>query len=190
MNLPPPPASAPPSQLRSRLTLLLIAVLFLGSFFIAAALRFSGWQPPGHRNYGELLQPPVNLATHALLRADGSAFEWQPERNRWRFLVVPPADCAQACARTLDALHRIWLGQGRKADRIEVLWFGALPAGPGFRALVPMRADAALAAQLPEAARADTLPVYLVDPDGYLVLHYRPGFDPAGVRKDLGKLVK
>ena len=186
----PAPAPAPPSQLRSRLTLLLIAVLFLGSFFVAAALRFSGWEPQGRRNYGELLQPPLNLATHALLRADGSRFDWQPERNRWRFLVAPPADCAQECTRTLDTLHRLWLGQGRKADRIEVLWFGALPPGERFRALVPMRADARLAAQLPEAARADAVPVYLVDPDGYLVLHYRPGFDPAGVRKDLGKLVK
>jgi len=190
MNTPLPPAQSPPSQLRSRLTLLLIAVLFLGSFFVAAALRFSGWEPQGRRNYGELLQPPVNLATHPLLRADGSAFAWQPEGDRWRFLVAPPADCAQACVRTLDALHRIWLGQGRKADRIEVLWFGALPAGPRFRALVPMRADDRLAAALPEAARADALPIYLVDPSGYLVLHYRPGFDPAGVRKDLGKLVK
>jgi hypothetical protein len=50
--------------------------------------------------------------------------------------------------------------------------------------------DAGVAAKLPEAASADALPVYLVDPDGYLVLHYPPGFDPAGVRKDLGKLVK
>ena len=50
--------------------------------------------------------------------------------------------------------------------------------------------DARLAAQLPQAASVDAVPVYLVDPDGYLVLHYRPGFDPAGVRKDLGKLVK
>ena len=98
--------------------------------------------------------------------------------------------CAQACARTLDTLHRIWLGQGRKADRLEVLWFGALPEGPRFRALRQMPSDAKLAAQLPEAARADAVPVYLVDPDGYLVLHYHPGFDPAGVRKDLGKLVK
>ena len=189
MNTPAP--SAPPSQLRSRLTLVLIAVMFLGSFFIAAALRFAGWQPSGHRNYGELLQPPVNLATHALLRADGKAYAWQPELNRWRFLVAAPADCApQACARTLDTLRRLWVGQGRKADRIEVLWFGALPEGQRFRMLVPMQADAKLAAQLPEAARADAVPVYLVDPDGYLVLHYRPGFDPAGVRKDLGKLVK
>jgi hypothetical protein len=43
MNPMPPPTPAEP--VRSRLTLLLIAVLFLGSFFIAAALRFSGWQP-------------------------------------------------------------------------------------------------------------------------------------------------
>jgi len=188
MNTPDP--SPPPSQLRSRLTLLLIAFLFLGSFFVAAMLRFTGWQPSGHRNYGELLQPPVNLATHALLREDGAAFAWQPEANRWRFLVSAPESCTSECARTLDALHRIWVGQGRKADQLEVLWFGALPDGPRFRALVPMRADARLAAQLPEAARADAVPVYLVDPSGYLVLHYHPGFDPAGVRKDLGKLVK
>jgi len=188
MNTPAP--STPPSQLRSRLTLLLIAFLFFGSFFVAAVLRFTGWQPSGHRNYGELLQPPVNLATHALLREDGSEFAWQPDANRWRFLVAPTADCTQACAKTLDALRRIWVGQGRKADHLEVLWFGPLPQGERFRALVPMRADARLAAQLPEPARADAVPVYLVDPSGYLVLHYHPGFDPAGVRKDLGKLVK
>ena len=47
--------SVAPSKTRSRLTLLLIAVMFLGSFFIAAALRFAGWQPEGMRNYGELL---------------------------------------------------------------------------------------------------------------------------------------
>ncbi len=53
-----------------------------------------------------------------------------------------------------------------------------------------MQPSPALAARLPEAARADALPIYLVDPDGFLVLHYRPGYEPAGVRKDLGKLVK
>lgn len=183
------PATANP-RLRSRLTLLLIAAMFLGSFIVAATLRFAGWMPQGMRNYGELLRPPVDLSARQFLRADGSAYAWQPERNAWRFVVVPSGDCTQACARTLDTLHRLWLGQGRKADRIEVLWFGELPAGPRFRNLRRMRPDAALAAALPEAARADAVPVYLIDPSGFLVLHYRPGFDPAGVRNDLGKLVK
>lgn len=185
---PSPPAR---SQLRSRLTLLLVAVAFMSPFLIAAALFFGGWKPEGRRNHGELLQPPVALGDLALQRAEGSAWAWQPERNAWRFLVVPPAQCAaQACERTLDTLHRLWVGQGRKADRIEVMWFGPLPAGTRFRNLIAMQPSPALAARLPEAARADALPIYLVDPNGFLVLHYRPGYEPAGVRKDLGKLVK
>jgi hypothetical protein len=183
----PPPAAG---RLRSRLTLLLIAAMFLGSFLVAAVLRFTGWQPEGRRNYGELLQPPVQLAPAGFLRADGSRHAWQPARDGWRFVVAPAPGCAAACVRTLDSLHRLWLGQGRKADRLEVLWFGPLPAGPRFRGLVQMRPDPALAAALPEAASAGALPVYLVDPGGFLVLHYHPGFDPSGVRKDLGKLVK
>lgn len=176
-------------QIRSRLTLLLIAGCFLLPFIAAAVLFFSGWQPAGRRNYGELLEPPLQVGT--VMRADGTPFAWQPEANRWRFVVVAPAGCVpQVCARTLDTLRRLWIGQGRKADRIEVLWFGDVPKGPTFRSFVPMQADAKLLAKLPEAAHADAVPVYLVDPDGYLVLHYRPGFDPAGVRKDLGKLVK
>jgi cytochrome oxidase Cu insertion factor (SCO1/SenC/PrrC family) len=181
---------APPSRWRGRLILLLVAAAFLGSFGVAALLRFTGWQPQGMRNYGELLQPPVALGTLPLRNADGSAFAWHPERNTWRYLVAPAEGCTQACTRTLDALHRLWLSEGRKAERVEVLWLGPLPEGPRFRALLPMQAEPALAARLPQAATADAVPVYLVDPDGYLVLHYRPGFELGGLRKDLGKLVK
>jgi hypothetical protein len=179
------------SQLRSRLTLLLIAAMFLGSFFIAAVLRFSGWAPGQGRNFGELLQPPTDLSAVQMLRADGSPYAWAPEQNTWRIVVVPAPDCSDACAKTLDTLHRIWLIQGRKADRLDVLWFGPLPANaPRFRRLVPMQASAALEAALPERASADAVPVYLIDPSGFLALHYRAGFDPTGLKKDLGKLLK
>jgi hypothetical protein len=185
------PAARPRSQLRSRLTLLLIAAMFFGSFGIAAILRFAGWTPSGHRNVGELVEPPRALGPAPLRLADGGAYAWAPQDNRWAVLAVPAAGCTVACARTLDALHRVWLLQGRKADRLDVLWAGALPEGaPAFRRLVRLQPDARLLAALPEPSRADALPVYLVDPDGYVVLHYRAGFDPAGLRKDLGKLLK
>jgi hypothetical protein len=183
--------SQPNSQLRSRLTLLLIAAMFLSSFAIAVFLRFTGWTPAQSKNYGELLQPPTDLGALQLLRADGKPYSWAPEKNLWRIVVVPARDCTSACTETLDALHRIWLNQAQKADRIDVLWFGDLPAqGPRFRRLIQMQPNPALAAALPEAARADGVPVYLIDPSGFLAMHYHAGFDPIGLRKDLGKLVK
>ena len=180
-----------PSQLRSRLILLLVAAMFLGSFFVAAALRFSGWSPGHTRNYGELLQPPRPLGDIALHRVDGSGYAWTPELNRWHLLAVPAPGCTTTCASTLDLLHRTWLSMGQKADRLDVMWVGDLPAGTqSFHGLVVVAPDAALAAALPEASRTDALPVYLVDPSGYVALHYRPGFDPSGLRKDIGKLLK
>ena len=180
-----------PSRLRSRLVLLLVAAMFLGSFFVAAALRFSGWEPPHTRNYGELLQPPQPLGAIVLHRLDGTPYPWAPESNHWRLLAAPAPGCTTACERTFDLLHRTWLSLGQKAARLEVLWVGPLPAGArAFRSLAAIAPDPRLVAALPEASRADAVPVYLIDPSGYIVLHYHPAIDPAGLRKDLGKLLK
>ena len=182
--------TARPSQLKSRLILLLVVAMFLSSFGIAVFLRFTGWTPAHGKNYGQLLKPPIDLSQARLLRADGSAYDWEPDRNRWRFIVVPAPNCSVACDRVLDQLHRLWLTQGRKADNIDVLWFGDLPKeGPRFRRLFVMQPSTALAV-LPDAARADALPIYLADPGGFVALHYPAGFDPAGVKRDLGKLIK
>lgn len=180
-----------PSQLKSRLTLLLVVAMFLSSFFVAAFLRFTGWQPAHTKNVGELLQPPIDFSARTLRRADGSDYAWAPEQNRWRLLVAPAPDCSRECARVLDELHRLWLTQGRKADSLDVLWMGELPPGAvRFRRLVQVQADPALVAALPDRGSADAVPLYLVDPGGFVALRYPAGFDPAGVKKDLGKLLK
>ncbi len=180
-----------PSQTRSRLTLLLVAVFFLGSFGVAAALFFGGWKPTQTRNFGEMLDPYPRLQDIPLQRADGTPWQWQPVERHWHVVVAPPADCARACVQLLDALQRVWLSEGRHADKLKVLWFGAVPAGaPDFPGLVPMKPSEALQAALPDVAGAESLPAYLADPNGYLVLRYAPGFDPSHLRKDLGRVLK
>ncbi|MFM1783068.1 MAG: hypothetical protein RIS14_821, partial [Pseudomonadota bacterium] len=71
-------------QWRSRLVLLLIVAMFFSSFGIAALLRFAGWQPESHKNFGQLLNPPLDFSARTFLRADGRPYDWQPERNAWR----------------------------------------------------------------------------------------------------------
>lgn len=178
-------------QTRSRLVLIAIVAMFFASFGTALFMRFTGWEPSRTRNAGELLDPVVDLRDLALVRADDGAYPWQPEQRIWRIVALPPAECGEACVAMIDTLRRVWVGEGRHADRVHVLWFGEVPSeAPMFRALIAMRPDPALAARLPDAPAPGTIPLYLVDPSGFLVMRYAPGFDPGGLRKDLARLLK
>lgn len=178
-------------QWRSRLILLLIAAMFFGSFGIAALLRFAGWEPEKHKNFGELLQPPVDFSTRTFTRADGTPYYWRPEDNGWRLVFVSNRPCDAACTAQYDMLRRIRLSQGRHAARIDVLWFAQLPAGAlAYDGLVPMRPAPELAGSLYAIDAAGGHPAYIIDSGGFVVMRYRPGFDPSGLRKDLAKLVK
>ena len=180
-----------PSRTRSRLLMLLVAVMFLGSFGVAATLFFGGWKPERTRNIGEMLDPYRDLRSVALVHADGTPFDWEPLERRWHVIVAPPADCGAPCLQLLDALDRVRRSEGRHAERLRILWLGEIPAGaPPVAGLVPLQPSAALQAKLPDVARADALPVYLADPNGWLVMRYAPGFEPSGLRKDLGRLLK
>lgn len=181
----------PAARRRSRWQLLLIAAMFFGSFAIAASLFFGGWKPGATRNFGELLNPYPALQGIDLRHANGEAYDWQPEADHWRILVVAPDACGTPCLQLLTALHRVWYSEGRHANRLQILWVGELPASaPTFSGLQPLKPSAELVAQLPQASTALAVPVYLVDPSGYVVLHYRPGFKPAELRKDLARLLK
>lgn len=180
------------SVIRSRATLLGVAALFFTSFGIALFLIYSGWKPVATRNAGELLQPPVELGTLGLMRADGSVYpEWERDRRLWRVVVLPPPGCGEPCLRLSDSLYRVWVSEGRHADRVQVLWFGEVPAqAPEYRAFLPMQASPTLRATLPASHVDGSLAVYLIDPNGFLVMRYAPGFDPTGLRKDLARLLK
>lgn len=183
--------AARPSQLKSRLVLLLIVAMFFSSFFIAWGLRLSGWTPEGSRNLGDLIQPPIDLSQAGFHYADGRPYAWETEKHIWRVVVVPSADCTITCAEMTDTLFRVWETQGRQADRVDVLWFGELPKGANsFRKLFPMQSSPRLQAALPQTSAANSVPVYLIDPNGFLVMQYRPGFDPSDLRKDLARLLK
>lgn len=177
------------TRTRSRLILLLIVLMFGGSFGAALVLHYSGWQPTRTRNHGEFIEPAIDLTDIALQRLDGSPYPWQPSQEIWRVLVDASGSDLDR-AELLDVLERVWRSEGRHADHLDVLWIGPRPEGtPGFRRLVEIAADPDLSARLAESHAADGS-LYVLDPSGYAVLRYRPGFDPSGLSKDLYRLVK
>jgi hypothetical protein len=181
---------------RNRLLLVLIVVLFLGSAVVAGALRFSGWRPAGMQNHGELLDPPADLRARAPRLVDGSTYAWQPVERRWRILVAPPADCREACVALSRELDLVWQLFGRNADHVDILWLGPVPEGAVRNtAWRELQADPGLRATLPRvdggAGEADNgVPAYVVDPNGFVILRYAPGFDPGHLRADMAKLLR
>lgn len=179
-------------QTRSRIALLVILALFFSSFGVALFLHYTGWEPQSTRNFGSFLEPAGDLTTVELVEADGRAYPWNPRAGVWRVIVVPPAQCASpACVEMVDTLRRVWIAEGRHADKLHVLWLGEVPEGAAtFRNLMPMQPSPEVEAVLPEAATREAIPVYVVDPSGYLVMHYPAGFDPSGLSRDLRRLIK
>lgn len=182
----------------NRAALVAILVLFFGSLLVAGVLRFSGWQPQGSRSHGILLEPPIDLRQHAPLLADGGLYAWNPDARTWRILLAPPADCGQRCARAAVDFDKVWRLMGRRADRVDILWACTdaecvVPAPLGNdRSLRRLAPDPSWRARLPDVDEATEagFPVYLVDPNGFLMMRYPPGADVGGVRADVAKLLK
>jgi hypothetical protein len=181
---------------RNRWLLLAIAAIFLGSFVVAGLLRFSGWRPAAMKNHGELLQPPGDLRQVVPMLADGSTYQWNPSVRMWRIVLAPPDDCGAPCVALSRDLDTVWQLFGRNADHVHILWIGTPPVdavrNPAWRVL---RTDAALRAGLPRldgdgAGEPRGVPVYVVDPNGFVVLRYAPGFDPGHLREDMARLLK
>ena len=174
--------------------LIALFAMFFGAMFVAGLLRFSGWRPQGMKNKGELLQPYADLRAISPRLVDGSQYRWNPTARIWR-IAAAPRDCAGAatlqCEALLKQLDTVWQLAGKDADRVELLWIGPLPAGgPRPTSLRLVEADDVVRRRLPGAEGATGTPVYVIDPNGFVVLRYAPGFDPAGLRTDLTRLLK
>ena len=180
-----------PARRRGRWILVGLFTLFFGSMAVALLLRASGWQPAALRNHGQLLSPPADLRALAPRLADGQPYQWSPVQRQWRILVAPADGCGQRCVTLSHDLAKVWQVLGHKADNVDVLWLGDAPAGAArFSSLRVLAPQPALRERLPEVDDPAGVPVYVVDPNGFVILRYAPGFDLAGLRADLAKLLK
>ena len=179
---------------RNRNMLVFLFAMFFGGMLVAGLLRFSGWRPAGSKNKGELLQPYGDLRAYVPTLANGTAYGWKDEPRIWR-IVAMPRDCdstrAAECARLLADFDKVWRLMTKDADRVHVLWAGAMPPG----VVVPeevrlLRADDGLRAGLVRWNETSGDAAWLVDPNGFVVLRYAPGFDPGDLRTDLARLLK
>lgn len=176
----------------SRVTLVVVALLFLSPFIVALVLNRLGWHPAGTRNNGELIEPPQLLGEMVLRDRESGTLALTNPDHRWTLLVRVPTACDEACATRLDELHRIRLSLGRHAPRlvIRLMAPAVLPRLPeSLHALDDVSIDA-LSAQAPVLAQAADWTAFLVDDKSYLMMFFPPTLEARLIRRDLGRLIR
>ena len=176
---------------KNRITLILIAGAFVVPLALAFLFNAEGWRPAQTRNHGSLIEPARDIASVPVSLADGPGFAWKIPSWPWTLVLLPGPGCADACRVRIDELLRMHITLGRNAERVRMLYLGPAPEAD-WRAtrktlLVGDTGDAAFDALRPSAP--DTLALALVDPNGLLMMQYKPGYVASDVREDIVRVL-
>lgn len=191
---------------RSRLTLVLLGLLFIGPLLGAWVMYSAGFRPAVTTNYGSLVQPTTPLPALALRGADGSD-QAQLLLGRWSLVQLGGPACDEACVTRLVLIRQVRLALGAAGvskDRVQLVYVApdAAAASAAHAQLAAEHkvlhvvADAGSAGQrLADIVKpADPLAIYLVDPNGNWLMTYAGQHDDdafrRGLLKDLKKLLR
>lgn len=185
-----------------KLVLIVIAVLFFGPLLLALLMRSEWWdfRPSSLSNRGTLVQPPAALPLDSI-----KALPDSPEGARagaWVVLYSLPAECHEACQKSVTSLRQLHLATGRHRDRVEVWLLAsgqpaprtlALVRGiyPRFHLLLDASGEAGRVLAGLGGTPGDPLAgqAFLLDPQANIILRYAPDFHPHDISQDLDRLL-
>jgi cytochrome oxidase Cu insertion factor (SCO1/SenC/PrrC family) len=179
---------------RSRLTLILIFVLFALPLVVAWILNFKGGFTPGETsNNGTLIQPVRPVSATGVFDMRGVALNTDYFKGKWTLLYRHVGDCGETCHQTLYTVRQVRLAQGKNIDRVQRLLLldgAAMPTWVGelakhYPGLTVARTATGKDAELFGTAGR----VYLVDPLGNVMMEYALDANPRGMIKDLERLL-
>lgn len=181
-------------DIKGRLQLTLIGLVFFGPLILAAWLYFSGQglQPQGRSNHGALLQPIVNIPEIMPNTAIVEHID-----THWLLIYRNEGICEESCKQALYTLRQSRLMLGNDMDRvIRVFLHGESAPDTVFLAdehagLITLR-DSGLQELLENKKPAELAAggYFLVDPLGNLVMYFRPDIEPGDMVEDIEHLLR
>ena len=181
---------------RARTLLVLTFLLFFLPIAGAWLLNVfaPGWRPFGTVNYGTLVQPARLVSAAGLADPQGRKLDPGYLSGRWTIVQVQRSGCAEACAEALARTLQVQGALGEDAHRVQRLLVvasegAAVSPGPESQLTLTLARDQWLSPFSfdDEGARSA---IYLVDPQGYLMMRYPLDVKQRELLADLERLLK
>ena len=190
------------------LTPTLIFVVILIPLIFAVLVYFRPtWFALGHTNHGQLVRPPVKITVKGLMQAPGTSAAAAAKRvmlpdgyfdGHWTLVYIGTGSCRADCKAAMYAMRQARLATGEHMLNVRRLY--VVPAkdapGAGFSADWP----GVTVALGTGAGGADFMRqftavrpaggIYIVDPNGLLMMTFSKQANPEGLVKDLRHLLE
>ena len=188
---------SPPNKTSGRKILLILSVVFLLPFTVAATLHLLDLRPSG-KSYGDIIQPPRALQIPVLHDAAGKAFKREQWLKKWSVVMVDSTGCAQPCQAQVHLLKQVHTSLNKDIKRVQrILLVATEVKSETFIALQKQYPDLLIlggadAEAVKFAAEFNVAggSVYLVDPLGNLMMSYPEKMDSKELFSDLKRLLK
>ena len=146
-------------------------------------------------NHGDLL-PPTPLPAKPLPLLSGGEVRFEQMKGKWLLLQIDSGSCDARCREKLYAMRQIRLAQGKDMVRLERVWLLSDDSSPAPDLLAEYAGTLVVLAAGSEALAAFRAPVdhashlYVVDPQGNLMMRFPEKPDPTRMIKDLQRLLR
>lgn len=185
-------------QRKGRMIFLLLAIFFTVPLVVVVAMIKFDWRPSG-KSYGQLIQPPVSIAstTHWVNDQQQAmpAF-WQ---DKWNMVLIA-GECDAHCMQRLYDLRQVYVSLYKDMIRVQRVLITQQADTSQIRARYP---DLLIINGEPEQVATlgrmlsgggqntlDAHRVYFIDPLGNVMMQYSAEQEAKWIRKDIMKLLK
>jgi len=188
----------------NRQNLLLVFAVFALPVVVATLMYVTGWKPSATGNHGVLIQPARFIEEISMQSADGKPVKFSELHGKWTMVYFDTSMCPEECEKQLYNMRQTHIAQGKDQERIQRLFIlndtqavdtlkSKLAGYPDMLVWVGEKSVLTRLSQdfgIEANKTTEQGSIYLVDPMGNLMMRYSPGIDPAGMRKDLVRLLK
>jgi cytochrome oxidase Cu insertion factor (SCO1/SenC/PrrC family) len=182
--------------------MLLLLALVCAAPVIASYLMYYVFKPSGGTtSYGALIEPQRPIPEQLMVTDEnGQRVALASLRGKWLMVMVNGSECGDPCATRLFFMRQVRALQSGERERVVDVWLrtddkpvadvikNAYPQ-PDTRMLIADPAQ--VAAWLPAGQGTQlTDHIFLVDPNGNLMMRFPKDPNPSKIKDDLAKLLK
>jgi hypothetical protein len=180
------------AQTKNKLSLLAIILLFLAPVIVAIVMNSNliNYHPSSMKNRGEFISPPINVTEIDNLK---------PYQDFWTIVYHHTGECLEECKNMLDLIYRVRLTKGHKMEKIKLLVLHPETQKPDIPAQYSSIETQSYQnnsefsktlAELSKTSLTNNTGLYILAPEGFIMMSYPKDFSPQDVIKDLGLLLR